>query len=261
LDEEKLTTQIPGDCPDGQSDSADAAREQPPPPFFSDFVELVYGLFFAPTATLRSVARRASPPLGVGLFAYLVVAFINGLAAGGSMTQAMRRIGADLAPAIGAVPPGLLPGGDALAGSGFLVTMALAAVLLGPVLLFIKTAVLGLTSSFLGGRGDGRRLLAAFGLTYLPALVAVPVNLLIAGRPGFGALATLLTLAILAWRLVLDIIAIREVHALGTGRAAAAALIPLGAGLVLAIVFFFLSMALMLSILGPMFQSGLPGVG
>ena len=135
------------------------------------------------------------------------------------------------------------------------------AVFIGPALLFVKAGVLGLTSSLFGGRGDGRRLLAALGLTYTPALVAVPVNLLLAGRPGVGVLAGLLTLAILVWRLVLDIIAIREVHALSTGRAAAAALVPLGVGVALVTIVFLMSMGLILSILGPIFQSGLPGVG
>ena len=253
MEEQGLTTHdVEGDGPPG--------HERPALTFFSDFVELVYGILFNPAATLRSVARRALPPIGVGLSAYLVTAFIGGLATGGSMVQAMRQVGSDLAPVFGVTPPGL-PGGAAMTSGSYALIIAFLAVFIGPALLFVKAGVLGLTSSLFGGRGDGRRLLAALGLTYTPALVAVPVNLLLAGRPGVGVLAGLLTLAILVWRLVLDIIAIREVHALSTGRAAAAALVPLGVGVALVTIVFLMSMGLILSILGPIFQSGLPGVG
>ncbi|MEW6031961.1 MAG: Yip1 family protein [Bacillota bacterium] len=234
--------------------------DEGPRPFFSDFVELVYGVFFTPVQTLRDVARRAAPPIGAGLLAYVLAAGINGLAAGGSVAQALRSMATEFSGApggpVGAVPAAV-PGGA--------VTLALiggfAALFFGWVGLFLKAGVLSLVSSLLGGRGDPRALLAALGLTYLPVLVAAPAALVFGGRPVLGALSSLVALGVLLWRLVLDIIAIREVSGLTTGLAVAAALLPVGVALILAIAFIVFIMVIVFGMASPFIGSGLPGAG
>lgn len=227
--------------------------ETEPKPFFTDFIDLVYGILFAPTATLRDLAQRPRSPLGVTLAIYLVVIFINGLASGGILARQLAAMSSQLGP-------GAWPGGASL-GTGFVFTALIAGLMVGPVGLFLKAGALSLTAALFGGRGEGRRLLAAFALTFTPVLVTVPVALLIGGNPGMAALANIVTVGVLIWRLVLDIIAIREVYGFDSGRAAATALVPLGALLLVGIVFFFVVAVGMAGMLAPFMQSGVPGIG
>jgi hypothetical protein len=131
--------------------------------------------------------------------------------------------------------------------------MAFFALLWTPVTLFFKAGALNLMGVFFGGRGDGRKLFAAFGLTYAPTLVSVQLGLLFGNRPSLSGLALAFTVGIMVWRLILDIIAIREVHGLDTGRAAGAALVPLGVFLALAIILG----AVWVSIFASLFAGGL----
>jgi hypothetical protein len=236
-----------------------AARGETPPPvsggpepegrsFLADLAELVYGIFFSPVETLREVASRPRSPLAATFTAYLVVVFTGGLASGGVWVQTMGRLGQ-----AGGMPA---PAG---AGLGVALALALASVLIGPILLFVKTGVLGLVSALLGGSGDPRRLLAALSLTYVPAVVTVPFGLLSSGSPALGALSALLTIAVLVWRLALDIIALREVHHFGTGRAVAAALVPPAALVLAGVVFFMIVFTTMAGLFAPFAPPGLPG--
>ncbi len=242
----------------------------PAPSFFSDFVDLVYGIFFSPVKTLRDLATRARAPFGASLLAFLVVVLISCLAGAAASRTAWQSffeglLGALQAGGLGGAAgslggaSGSIPG--AAPAGGLILAMVVIGLLWGPVGLFFKTGALSLMSSFLGGRGQPSRLFAAFGITYLPSLVGVPFTLLLAGRPGLATLGTVISLAILIWRLALDIIAIREVGGLDLGRAVAAALVPIGAILVLAllvVMLWFIGFAAMLT---PLLKSGVPGVG
>jgi len=232
----------------------------PGPAFFADFIELVYGVFFSPVTTLRAVAQRPRPPFGVALFAFILVAAINGLASAATARGSWQSL-LDTFSQTDGLPGGLGAGSDLAFGGGFVLLIVCTAVLWGPIGLFFKAGALNLMSSFLGGRGEPSRLFALLGLTYLPALAAVPVVLISAGYPGLRGLATALGLGILVWRLILDIIAIREVHGFGTGKAVGAALIPLGTFVVLLVLVAAVSIGFFASLLGPLLQSGLPGVG
>jgi hypothetical protein len=230
------------------------------PSFMTDFVEIFYGIFFSPSATLRAVAARPRPPLRVALFGLTLVAALNGLA--GATTA--RGFWQDFMAAVtesGSSSSGLGGVPDLPIGGGFILLTVLIAVTWGPVGLFLKTGALSLMSSFFGGRGQPSRLFTLLGLTYLPALVTVPVILITAGRPTLSWLGTGLSVAIMIWRLVLDIIAIREVHAFSTGRAVGVALVPLGVSAALLFSVIIALIALFASIIGPLIQSGLPGVG
>jgi hypothetical protein len=229
---------------------ADVPASPQPPPFFTDFIELLYGIIATPVATLRNVAQRPRPPIGPSLLIYLVVIFVNVLAGGASLLQVWRAFLEGFAQNAGGLPVPI----DAMpSGVGLVLGVAFFALLWAPVSLFFKTGALNLMGVFFGGRGDGRKLLAAFGLTYAPTLVSVPVGLLLGNRPSLSGLAVAVTLGILVWRLILDIIAIREVHGLDTGRAAGAALVPLGVFLGLAVIFG----AAWVSIFASLFAGGL----
>lgn len=253
-----------GAAPEAAGQPGQPGQPQPSehPSFFSDFVDLVYGIFFSPVKTLREAAARARAPFGASLFAFLLVVLINGLAGAATARTVWQgffegfigtlRAGG-LGGAAGAVP--------SAAPSGIILVMVAIGLLWGPIGLFFKTGALSLMSSFLGGRGQPSRLFAAFGLTYVPSLVGIPFTLVLGGRPGLAALGAVIGLAILVWRLILDIVAIREVNGFDTGRAVAAALVPLGALVVLALLVVMLWLIGFAAILGPLLQSGIPGVG
>jgi len=230
--------------------AADVPAPPQPPPFFTDFIELLYGIIAAPVATLRNVAQRPRPPIGPSLLIYLVVILVNVLAGGASLLQVWRGFLEGFAQTSGGLPVPI----EALpSGVGLVLGMAFFALLWAPVTLFFKAGALNLMGVFFGGRGDGRKLFAAFGLTYAPTLVSVPLGLLLGNRPSLSGLALAFTLGILVWRLILDIIAIREVHGLDTGRAVGAALVPLGVVLGLVVIIG----AVWLSLFASLFAGGL----
>ncbi len=236
---------------------APATGTPSPPSFFADFLELVYGVFFSPVATLRAAVRRPVAPFGASLLGFELAVLINCLAGLATARTVIREFLAAMAQAAGTqvvTDFGSFP-------AGFVAVVVVAALLLNPITLFFKAGALGLMSSFLGGRGDASRLYAAFGLTYLPSVVAVPVSLLTSARSDLGSLGLALTLGILVWRLVLDIIAIREVYDFGTGKAVAAALLPLGVPILLFIVLVIIWLMTAAALIGPMLNSGVPGVG
>jgi len=178
------------------------------------------------------VATRPRNPLWTAFAAYLVVSFTGGLAGGGVWAGTMRQL--QQTEGIGILPAG--------AGFGLAVTSAVAAVLVGPIGLYIKAGVLGLSGSFFGGRGDPRRLFSALALTHVPGIVAVPFSLMAARNPALGLLSSLVGVGVAIWRLVLAIIAIREVYRMGTGRAVASALVPVGVFILALIVLFVVMM-------------------
>lgn len=218
----------------------------PRPTFFGDFAELVSGIFISPVATLRVVATRVPAPFGASILAYFAVALISALGASVSLSRVVARTFSELGAA---TPP----------ASAITFGIVLGALVLGPIGLFFKAGALGLSAGFFGGRGDGRRLLPAFALTYAPALLNTPVGLLVG--TSLDNLATVLSLAILVWRLVLDVIAIREVYSVSTGRAAAAALVPLGVLVLAFIAFLVVWLITFMTMVGPLVPHGLPGVG
>lgn len=253
----------PGGDQAGQAGPAVTEAPPQPRPFFSDFVDLVYGIFFSPIRTLRDLAARPKAPYGVTVFSYLLVVFIHGLASAATARTAWQAF---LDSFIGAMQSGGIPGmpstiPSAGPGAGFILITIFMALLFAPIGLFFKSGALGLMNSFLGGKGQPSRLFSAFALTYVPSLAVVPFSLLLAGRPGLGTLATLVSILVLVWRLVLDIFAIREVGGVDTGRAVAAALIPLGVLVVLGILAVMLWAFAFAALFGPFLQTGLPGVG
>ncbi len=233
-------------------------------PFMADFVDLIYGVFFSPTRTLREFAGRERSPMGVALFAFFLAALINGLANLATARTVLGEFLRGFSEAFGGV--GGLGGSAAGApaftpGAGFIVASLLLGLAWAPIGLFFKAGALSLTGSFLGGKGQPSRLYAAFALTFVPSIAGVPFALLFGGRSDLTLISTIVSLAILVWRLVLDIIALREVNGFDTGRAVAAALVPLGVLLFVAIAAVLIWLAAFASLLGPLLNSGLPGVG
>ncbi len=236
----------------------------PAPSLFSDFVDLACGMFAAPARTLRELAQRPRAPFGAILLAYFIVVLINALAGAASartgwqnLLELFRQLGSGAGPGVGS------PAGAAVApqSGGMVLAIVAVSLLAAPVGLFIKTGILGLSTALLGGQRPPARLLAAFALTYLPTLAVVPFTLLALGRPNQALVGTVVGLGVLVWRLILDIIAIREVGGLDIGRAVAAAIVPLVALFVVALLIVLFWLTGFMTLLQPMLQSGVPGAG
>lgn len=106
--------------------------------------------------------------------------------------------------------------------------------------LMLGAGVVHFSARFLGGKGAYTALLSAQGFATAPSLLFAPLYLVgsIFGT-GFGLMV--LTILIL-WSLILNVVAVREVHQFSTGRAVGALILP-GALLFLVVflfVFYFL---------------------
>lgn len=120
-------------------------------------------------------------------------------------------------------------------------SLILAAVILGPLLsvagLAIGAGLMQLVAAMLGGQGTYRGTFTALAFANVPSLIGVPVDLLGVALPTVRLLAGLVGLALTVWVIVLAVIAIRESHALSTGRAVLTLVIPVVVLLVIGVVF------------------------
>ncbi|OPY59696.1 MAG: Yip1 domain protein [Pelotomaculum sp. PtaU1.Bin035] len=191
-----------------------------------DFLELVYGVLFDPVKTMESVARR--PPAG---FAFLIVTILGVLGVTTGLLTVSRVFAASLP---GAGLGQFLPAVRALAPLGVIFGL-----LWGYVKWFAYSAVVHLAAELLGGRGSARGVFAAAGLSGLPSIFMVPVDLLAywlgAGKLAVTILVGLAGLAALIWSATLLVIGLMQVHGLTAGRSVLAVLSPFLAAIALGV--------------------------
>ncbi len=183
-------------------------------------LDLIYGVLFQPRTVFPRLAGR--PPLGFALAVVLVTAAVQGFTTGQELAAQLD-----------------LPIGVADLRSGL-------AVLLGGVGLFSWLLSAGLGAVFaelLGGQGSARTLLALLGLASLPALFG-PVFATLGRLTGSG-LFDFLSLPVLVWLVILNVLAVRTAYRLSAGRAMA---VLFGSGLALT-VSAFLAVGLTLAVL------------
>lgn len=201
-------------------------------------LELIYGTLFDPVKTLRRIAE--SPPLGKAALIFSIVKVLSVLVfiTGGFFSSEL--VFGDM---------------EGLPGPGMEAVMravAPVAAVLGLayeyVKWFIYSGVLYLLAELLGGRGKAAGVLASTGLASLPALLFLPVQILLVviGGSGWvsGFLNILIWLAVLCWGAVLVVIGLRETQRLSTGRALVTALAPPAGIIVLFILILVLIIAL-----------------
>lgn len=165
-------------------------------------LDIAYGVLFQPARTVPRIA--AGPKMGLGVLFFVVVtglvALMNGIAAPASL-------------------PPEIPAGGFLAP--FVVIVSLLMGLFGWVM---GVAVLHLLAEFLGGSGSVRDLFATWGYIQLPRLFTVPAALL--GAAVSPLVQGIMSLLIALWVLYLEVIAVRSIYRLSTGRAVLALIIP-----------------------------------
>jgi len=192
---------ITGGLPPSTGDE-NAGREIPAP----GFLELVYGIFFAPAATFHKI--HGHPPYIQTVIIFTMVNII---------TYAMNGLVASHFIYLHAT------GHTAL----FMKVIWPAIGILGLFFQYIKwffySAFLHLTAEFLGGKGKATGVWVVAGLACLPAILLTPVNLLliITGLKGvaLSLVSSLFSLVVLIWGAVLLVLGVRQEHALSTRRA------------------------------------------
>jgi len=202
------------------ADGPSGRPEKPPASPRPGFLELIYGVLFEPAAVMRRVA--ADPPFGTALLIFTLVNLIDAL------------MSAVIAARAGA---GGLPGTPLFARSAVSVMIAVG-LILQYVKWFAVSALVHLTAGLLGGRGRAVGLMTVTALAVLPAVLLVPVNLilLLFGVRSVAPVMLLLGLAVLVWSAGLVVLGLREEYGLNTARALLAVLLPPAALLVVAVI-------------------------
>jgi len=172
------------------------------------FLELVYGVLFEPVKTLKRVAQH--PPLVVAL----LLVTILGLAGMAMWLLTISRVlNQSAAPAAMDQARSLLVLGSVLI------------FLWGYIKWFSYSAFISLAAEMLGGVGKARGVAAAVGLSLIPTILIIPVQLL---NFYLASTAFLLisVLVVWLWVTVLMVIGVREVHGFSTRRSLLAVLSP-----------------------------------
>ncbi|TYP52495.1 YIP1 family protein [Thermosediminibacter litoriperuensis] len=219
--------------------------------FFRDFIDNITGVLFSPAEALRKVSFERK--IAQGLIVLILSHLLPSLAAVPGSADILGRM--PVSTYGGMTMENIFPGLQNMVPS--LVTMGVIfGVLICPMMHFVFTAVLELTSQFLGtgvtalSEGEiaaigplktGPALFAALAFATLPRVFMTPVNLLV--RVTGVNLSPLFSLIFWIWVMILQIIAVRETHGFTTGRATLAYFAPVlaVAALVIALVVMALS--------------------
>ena len=178
---------------------ADTPPDHPEP--FS-FFDAVYGVFFSPRETFRKIGEKR--PVLTSAVLVCALSVINFLAGIGGMKSSVFH--GHHTPPFEALEAGV----------------AVMAVLVAVVSLFVWflfSASISLFSQMLGGAGNGLGLLSVLSFAQVPELILVPFRFLLQRFSSGWILMAPVGLAGFIWVLVLNIMAVKEVEGLSTGRA------------------------------------------
>lgn len=195
-------------------------------------LELIYGILFDPVGTFRRTAQ--SPPLGRSIVIFSLVKILSVLVGGYLSSRYMF---------------GSIPGFEDLGldqAVKFLVPIVAVIMLIYEYIKwFVYSCILYLLAELFGGRGRAAGALTVTGLAALPALLFLPVQVLVAVFGGMaisGPVNILIWLAVMIWGAVLVVTGLRETQHISTGRAVMVALTP-----VLSLIFIFIIIIMILA--------------
>ncbi|AQS60405.1 Yip1 family protein [Desulforamulus ferrireducens] len=193
--------------------------EPPPPPL--KYYDIIYGVLFEPVPTMKRVAQQ--PPLAATLVIVIAMTLIGLLT---SLYTSAHGGPANLGLEMG------LPLAKAKRFSEALRAAAPMLAILGALFFFVKwffySALLHLLADFYGGKGNARTVFVVYGLSCLPTVFLIPLEVLTTiFLPSLATLTTTLaSLIVFVWGFILLTIGIREAHLLSTGRTVAVILTP-----------------------------------
>ncbi len=210
-----------------------------------NFFEIIYGVLFDPVETFRRVA--AAPPLGRVLLIYTLVSVLGALMGYYFSSQVLQEDMYNEAGMLSGVMENVIP------------LMIFGGLLISFVKWIVYSGLLHMVAELFGGSGRAVGVLAVTGLASLPAILFIPFELAVLLAGGEGPVATivsgLFSLASVIWGFILNVLGIREVHGITTGRALAVVATPVVAIIVLSVV-FILAMILMFTSMAPLFDVG-----
>lgn len=196
------------------------ANPRDPGPVKNGILDLVYGVLFDPVRAFTGIAHN--PPVGAAVVIYLALNVLDSLTGSLNTPGYFREV---------------LPG---MTGADFtrrlMPLLAAGNFVLGMVKWLVMAGLLHLVAELYGGKGSARGVFAAYGVAGLPALLLVPVHVVLFFLvPGTTrtVIASLLGLGVFAWSTVLLVIGVREVHRFGTGQAVLTVFSPALASVVL----------------------------
>ncbi|HEY8394481.1 MAG TPA: Yip1 family protein [Thermaerobacter sp.] len=224
--------------PAGGQAGGDATPPAGEPQPAMGFIDWIYGVLFRPRETMERVAASERPPLALAIGVAVFVTIASGLATAAELPRLLEP-GSNfpLESGVGLPPGGLGPEVASL-GATF---VALVSAPLGLIFWFVLAGMYHLAADLLGGRGDGRRLLAGLGLAMLPEAFVLPVNALAARLPvGGDFLNTVAGAGLFVWSFYLTYRALRATKHLPRWRGLFTALLP-GLALVALLILAFLA--------------------
>lgn len=212
-----------GTLPEGKTPGEEAEGGEGP----FRWLDLLYGVLFQPGGTFAALASGSG--LRRGLIVFALVQLFN------FYLQAVLT-GKDLLLRSSYHMPFWLPPEQIapLAAAGSAV-VALLGMLVSFVGLFVGAGVYSLTAELLGGKGNGRGVLAGHSLAVLPVALGFPVRYAVHLFSLPVAVMSLVSFLLWIWVAVLKIIVLQKSCSLSAGRAAAAYFLPwlvLGAAVV-----------------------------
>lgn len=199
--------------------------------------ELVYGALFDPVQTFKRISGKL--PLGWTLLIFSLVKVL-------SVTVFWYTLSSDL------MSRDIAGVYDYDYGTADIFRVMVPVIIAGALVYeyfkwFVYSGALHLLADLAGGSGKAAGVLVVTGLASLPALLFLPVQILITfwgGNWMAGLINFLIMLSVLIWGFILVVIGMRETQRLSTGSAVLVSLLP-AIAIVLATVFFTVMVATM----------------
>lgn len=208
-------------------DSQENLTPQKPVVMSDQLINWCAGIVTSPVQTLREIV--AGRPVGAGLLVMVVVAAITGAASANSFGDALS------------VQPSLLN----------IIFGALLGIFITVPVLAVSAFFVHLISRLFGGKGSYTGLFAAFGFTSIINIFSLPLVVLdIVDLQALSALALIGQLGLLAWAVVLTVVAIRENYVVTTGVAIGILLVTLIALVLVTFVLVFVVVLLLILSVG-----------
>jgi hypothetical protein len=218
---------------EGAKQGETAAPAGVPEPARAEPVDVIYGVIARPHETLKALAEKPRPWLGI--LAYALVTLVSGSQ---SVLQ-LRQLGVAATRSIGGI--------------------VFATLLSGLAAWFMAVGVMHLAGEVLGGKGSVLGLITVLGVATIPGALLVPLR--VAARlTGLTFVSALGSLAIVIWMLLLQVSAVKHNYRVTTGKAVAIFLAPFA--LMVAVVVGFILMFGVLLLNSPLLRGlpRLPGV-
>lgn len=201
-------------------------------------LSMYIGLIVRPVHTIQQIVDAR--PVGLGLLTLLIVAIANGVVTFGLGldTETFEQFTED----------------EITIGLGFIVIGTLLFVAYVAVQMGFFSLIVHLISKLFGGDGAYTGMLAGLMMPSILSLIPVVpslLNVLVRGEDGssaFEAIATVASLAVAIWSVILGIILIRENYRLNTGMAVLSGIASFFVAIVIAIILFILLIIVLIAI-------------